>query len=49
MVAADVDNDLFKRGETVQQSDGDAIANLTNRVTALYSGKDPGVGGYRRV
>ena len=41
MVAADVDNDLFKSGETVQQSDGDAIASLTDRVTALYGGKDP--------
>lgn len=44
MVAADVDNDLFKSGETVEQSDGDAIANLTYRVTALYSGKDPVLG-----
>lgn len=44
MVAADVDNDLFKSGETVQQSDGDAIANLTYRVTAIYSGKDPVLG-----
>ncbi len=44
MVAADVDNDLFKSGETIQVSDGDAIANLTYRVTALYSGKDPVLG-----
>jgi esterase/lipase superfamily enzyme len=44
MIAADVDNDLFKSGETVQQSDGDAIANLVYRVTALYSGKDPVLG-----
>ena len=44
MVAADVDNDLFKSGETVQKTDGDAIANLTYRVTALYSGKDPVLG-----
>jgi esterase/lipase superfamily enzyme len=44
MVAADVDNDLFKSGEAIQQSDGDAIANLTYRVTALYSGKDPVLG-----
>jgi len=44
MVAADVDNDLFKSGESVQQSDGDAMANLTYRVTALYSGKDPVLG-----
>src|SRR6185437_36158 len=32
MVAADVDNDLFKSGESVQQSDGDAVANLTYRI-----------------
>ena len=44
MIAADVDNDLFKSGETIQNSDGDAIANLTYRVTALYSGKDPVLG-----
>jgi esterase/lipase superfamily enzyme len=40
MVAADVDNDLFKSGETVDRSDGDAIANLTYRVTVLFSGLD---------
>ena len=44
MVAADVDNDLFKSGEVVEQTDGDAIANLTYRVTALYSGMDPVLG-----
>lgn len=44
MVAADVDNDLFKSGEAVEQTDGDAIANLTYRVTALYSGMDPVLG-----
>ena len=44
MIAADVDNDLFKSGEAVGQTDGDAIANLTYRVTALYSGKDPVLG-----
>jgi len=44
MVAADVDNDLFKSGEVVQQTDGDAVANLTYRITALYSGKDPVLG-----
>jgi esterase/lipase superfamily enzyme len=44
MVAADVDNDLFKGGEAVTESDGDAIANLTYRVTALYSGRDPILG-----
>ncbi|HYT91846.1 MAG TPA: alpha/beta hydrolase [Gemmataceae bacterium] len=44
MVAADVDNDLFKSGERIEQSDGDAIANLTYRVTALYTGRDPVLG-----
>ncbi|HEV2971403.1 MAG TPA: alpha/beta hydrolase [Pirellulales bacterium] len=44
MVAADVDNDLFKSGETVDGSDGDAIANLTYRVSVLYSGRDAVLG-----
>lgn len=44
MVGADVDNDLFKSGEATGQSEGDAIANLTYRVTALYSGLDPVLG-----
>jgi esterase/lipase superfamily enzyme len=44
MVAADVDNDLFKSGESIQNTDGDAIANLTYRVTALYSGLDAVLG-----
>ncbi|HUJ11440.1 MAG TPA: alpha/beta hydrolase [Verrucomicrobiae bacterium] len=44
MVAADVDNDLFKGGETTDKGDGDAIANLTYRVTALYTGRDPVLG-----
>ncbi|HXU40393.1 MAG TPA: alpha/beta hydrolase [Blastocatellia bacterium] len=44
MVAADVDNDLFKSGEATDKSDGDAIANLTYRITALYSGRDPVLG-----
>jgi esterase/lipase superfamily enzyme len=44
MVAADVDNDVFDSGETVDGSDGDAIANLSYRVTALYSGRDPVLG-----
>lgn len=44
MVAADVDNDLFASGEVVDGSDGDAIANLTYRVTALYSGRDSVLG-----
>ena len=44
MVAADVDNDLFKDGEDVGQADGEGIANLTYRVTALYSGRDSVLG-----
>jgi esterase/lipase superfamily enzyme len=44
MVAADVDNDLFRGGEIVAKADGDAIANLTYRVTALYSGRDSTLG-----
>lgn len=40
MVAADVDNNLFASGESVDGSDGDAVANLTYRITALYSGRD---------
>ncbi len=44
MVAADVDNDLFKGGEGVDKTDGDAITNLTYRVTALYSGLDSVLG-----
>ena len=44
MVAADVDNDLFKCGEGSDKSDGDAIANLTYRVTALYTGLDTVLG-----
>jgi hypothetical protein len=44
MVAADVDNDLFGMGEDVVYTDGDAIANLTYRVTAMYSGRDSVLG-----
>jgi esterase/lipase superfamily enzyme len=44
MVAADVDNDLFKCGETVDKTDGDALSNLTYRITALYSGLDQVLG-----
>jgi len=44
MVAADVDNDLFRSGEVVQAGDGEGIANLTYRVTALYSGRDAVLG-----
>lgn len=44
MIAADVDNDLFASGELQAGTDGDAIANLTYRVTALYSGRDDVLG-----
>ncbi len=44
MVAADVDNDLFDDREGKDNTDGAAIANLTYRVTALYSGRDPVLG-----
>lgn len=44
MVAADVDNDLFKGGEGVDKGDGDALANLCYRMTALYSGYDQVLG-----
>ena len=44
LVAADVDNDLFGGGENVDKTDGDGLANLTYRITALYSGKDPVLG-----
>jgi esterase/lipase superfamily enzyme len=44
MVAADVDNDLFGCGEMVDKSDGDAIANLCYRITALYSKRDAVLG-----
>lgn len=40
MVAADVDNDLFRSGETVQHGDGEGLANLAYRITALYTGRD---------
>ena len=43
MVAADVDNDLFD-SDASDGSDGDALANLTYRVTALYSGRDAVLG-----
>lgn len=44
MVAADVDNDIFHAGDTVQHGDGEGIANLTYRVTAMYSGRDSVLG-----
>jgi esterase/lipase superfamily enzyme len=43
MVAADVDNDLFQ-SDASDGSDGDALANLTYRITALYSGRDAVLG-----
>src|SRR5882762_6751960 len=43
MVAADVDNDLFE-SDASDGTDGDAIANLTYRVTAFYSGRDAVLG-----
>jgi esterase/lipase superfamily enzyme len=43
MVAADVDNDLFDAGAP-DNGDGSAIANLTYRITALYSGRDDVLG-----
>lgn len=43
MVAADVDNDLFDAGAP-DNGDGNAIANMTYRVTALYSGRDAVLG-----
>lgn len=44
MVAADVDNDLFMSGEASDKTDGDAVANLTYRVSALYTGRDTVLG-----
>jgi esterase/lipase superfamily enzyme len=43
MIAADVDNDLFD-SDSSDGTDGDAIANLTYRVTSLYSGRDAVLG-----
>jgi esterase/lipase superfamily enzyme len=44
MVAADVDNDIFRAGDVVEHNDGEGIANLTYRATALFSGKDAVLG-----
>jgi esterase/lipase superfamily enzyme len=44
MVAADVDNNIFDSGEQIGDGDGEGIANLTYRVTAFYSGRDPVLG-----
>ncbi len=43
MVAADVDNDLFQPGAD-DYGDGNALANLSYRITALYSGRDAVLG-----
>jgi esterase/lipase superfamily enzyme len=43
MVAADVDNDLFDPDGS-DAADGNAMANLTYRITALYSGRDAVLG-----
>lgn len=43
MVAADVDNDLFEPNSADGQ-DGQAVANLTYRISALYSGRDAVLG-----
>src|SRR5947209_2595564 len=43
MVAADVDNDLFQSNAS-DGTDGDAVANLTYRITSLYSGRDAVLG-----
>jgi esterase/lipase superfamily enzyme len=44
MVAADVDNDLFGSGEDVTHGDGEGLANLSYRITALYTGRDSVLG-----
>jgi esterase/lipase superfamily enzyme len=43
MVAGDVDSDLFDLGAP-DNNDGNAVANLTYRITALYSGRDSVLG-----
>ena len=43
MVGADVDSDLFNQGAP-DNDDGNAVANLTYRITALYSGRDSVLG-----
>ena len=43
MVAADVDNDLFEPSAS-DGSEGNALANFTYRITALYSGRDAVLG-----
>ncbi|HTI69579.1 MAG TPA: alpha/beta fold hydrolase [Candidatus Limnocylindria bacterium] len=43
MVAADVDNDLFEPNSS-DGTDGNGVANLTYRVTSLFSGRDAVLG-----
>ena len=43
MVAADVDNDLFD-ANAPDNNDGDAMSNLTYRITSLFSGRDAVLG-----
>ena len=40
MVATDVDNDIFKSGESISDGDGEGLANMSYRITALYTGRD---------
>lgn len=44
LISADVDSDLFSSGEQVDGSDGDAMANLSYRISCLYTGRDPILG-----
>jgi esterase/lipase superfamily enzyme len=44
MVAADVDNDLFGSGESFAVGAGEGLANLSYRITALYTGRDSVLG-----
>src|SRR5713101_7169158 len=46
MAAADVDNNLFDAGAP-DNDDGSAMANLSYRITAVYSGRDAVLGGSR--
>ncbi len=43
MIAADVDNDLFEPNSD-DGTDGNAVANLTYRITSLFSGRDAVLG-----
>src|SRR6185437_4216160 len=45
MIAADVDNDLFRSGEQVSHADGEGLSNMAYRITALYTGRDDVLGG----